>query len=132
MRKTIDVSIAADGRDKGKTFCITEMPALQAEAWATRALFMLSKAGATIPDSVLSGGMASMAAMAGVGIQALLYVPYEDAKPLLDELMRCVRIKEIAVTRDLTPDDIEEIGTFFTLRGEALKLHVGFFPTAGA
>lgn len=126
MRKTTEVTIAAEGRDKGKIFQITEMPALQAEDWATRALFSLAKSGANIPPEILSGGMQSIASLAGLGIQALLFVPYADMKPLLDELLRCVKFKEPAITRDLMPDDIEEIATFFTLRGEALKLHINF------
>lgn len=123
-RKSTQITITAEGRDKDKTFVITEMAALQAEDWATRALFSLAKSGANIPVELMKGGMASMGTL---GVQALLYMSYEEAKPLLDDLMRCVKIKEPAIVRNLTPDDIEEINTFFTLRGEALKLHLAFF-----
>lgn len=127
MRKELAITITAEGRDKGKTFLITEMPALEAERWATRALFTLAKAGANIPDELMNGGMASFAALSGLGIQALLFIPYDDAAPLLDRLLDCVAVKEPLLVRPRTPDDIEEINTFFTLRGEALKLHVSFF-----
>lgn len=130
MRKEIDVTVTADGRDKGKTFVIKEMDAVSADEWATRALFTLAKSGANIPPELMSGGMASFAAMSGLGIQALLFVPYDEAKPLLASLIKCASIKEASATRALTPDDIEEIATFALLRGEALKLHVGFFRDA--
>lgn len=127
MRKTTDVTIEAEGRDKGKMFRVTEMPALQAETWAMRALFMLAKSGANIPQELTAGGMSTIATL---GLQALLYVDYNDAKPLLDELLTCIKIKEPNIVRDLAPDDVEEVQTFFTLRGEALKLHLGFFQSA--
>lgn len=126
--KTIDITISEENRDKGKSFRITEMPALQLDDWSMRALFMLARAGASIPEEMLSGGAASLATMQGLGLQAILFIPYEQAKPLLAELLACVRIKEPAIVRDLSPNDIEEASTLRLLRGEALKLHIGFFP----
>ena len=40
-RKTKIVTIAAEGRDYGKSYLLTEMPALKAEKWATRAMMAL-------------------------------------------------------------------------------------------
>lgn len=127
-RKTTDVTVTDANRDHGKTFRITEMAAIAADDWGMRVLFALAKAGANIPPEVMSGAMASLAQFQGLGMQALLYLPTEVAKPLLGELMQCVKIKEPALIRDLTPDDIEESSTFRLLRGEALKLHLGFSP----
>lgn len=132
MRKEIDVTITDGGsvevnRDFGKTFHLTEMPAMVAEKWATKALFALAQSGVDINPGLLNAGMNGLAV---IGIQALLNVKFEAAEPLLDQMMACVKIKEPSITRALTPDDIEEVKTFFTLRGEVLKLHLGFF-TAG-
>ena len=128
MRKTLDITIDAEGRDKGKTFHLTEMPAWQAEKWATKALFLLARSGVDVPPDILSGGMQTIAVM---GLQALLSVKFEDAEPLLDEMLACIQIQEQAIMRPLTKDDIEEIATYGTLRWEVLKLHVGF-SSAGA
>ena len=49
-RKTKRVTITAEGRDKGKTFLITELPADQAERWAIRALLALIQSGAVISE----------------------------------------------------------------------------------
>jgi len=122
-RKTLDVTIDKEGRDKGKTFVLTEMPARAAEKWATKALFALARSGVELSPDLLKGGMNSIAIL---GLQGLLNIKFEDAEPLLDEMLTCIQIKEPNTVRSLTPDDIEEIQTLFTLRGEVLKLHVGF------
>ena len=129
MRKTIDVTIDADGRDKGKSFKVTELPAAQAEAWAIRAMGVMFKSGVEIPESALSTGMAGIATY---GIRSLLAGPYGDVGPLLDEIMSCVTRIEPAIPngRPLTPDDVEEVSTRFRLRDEVIKLHTGFSPAA--
>lgn len=128
MRKERDVTITEENRDKGKTFHLTEMAAIPATKWATKVLFAIAQSGVDLSPEILSGGMASMAFL---GIQALLRVHYEVAEPLLDELMTCVQVKEPAVTRPLTSNDIEEVSTVFKLYGEVLQLHTGF-SLAGA
>ena len=47
-RKVEYITIDQEGRDQGKTFKITEMPALKAEKWATRAFLALA---ASVPAS---------------------------------------------------------------------------------
>ena len=131
MRKTKVVEITADGRDKGKAFLLTEMPASQAEKWAARALLALIGAGVEVPDNIRELGMAAMAA---VGLRALTSIQWHDAEPLLDEMMGCVRFmpnpKEPSVTSALVEDDIEEVATRVLLRSEVFGLHVGFSPAA--
>jgi hypothetical protein len=122
MRKTREVQITSEGRDKGKTFVVTEMSAQRAESWAMRAMGAMARSGVQIPDDVVAGGIVSFAA---AGLKAFMAAPWDDVKPMLDELMECVQIKE-AITRSLTPDDVEEIGTFVKLRDEVIELHVGF------
>jgi len=128
MRREVDITIAEAGRDQGKVFHLTEMPALQAEKWAMRALFALAQSGVEVSPDLLSGGMASIAVL---GVQALLNTKFSDAEPLLDEMLDCVQIKEAVATRKLFPGDVEEVRTYLTLRREVLKLHVGF-SSAGA
>lgn len=129
MRKTATVTIAAQGRDTGKVFVITEMSAAASEEWAGRALFAMMNSGVEIPDNIASAGLAGIAAM---GIGALTKVSFDAAKPLLDEMMTCVQIKPSQnVTRALIADDIEEVATLLTLRKEVFNLHLSFF-TDGA
>ena len=129
-RKTAEVVIDADGRDKGRAFIIMEMSAADAEAWAIEALGVMLKSGVDIPESALATGMAGIAVY---GVRSLLAGPYAEVGPLLERLMACVKIKEPALPlgRSLTPDDIEEISTRFRLRDEVIKLHTGFSPAAG-
>lgn len=129
-RKQATVTITAEGRDKGKVFEITEMPASQSEEWAGRALFAMLNAGVQIPDNIASGGLAGVASL---GIDALTKVSFEAAKPLLDQMFSCIKIKPSAtVTRDLIEDDIEEVATRLRLRKEVWNLHVDFSTAAGS
>lgn len=124
MRKELDITITEEGRDHGKVFHIREMPASQAEKWAMRALLAVAKSGVDMPDDLASGGMRGIAL---VGIQAVLRMNFEEAEPLLDEMMECVSMKpSLTVVRALIEDDIEEVATRIRLRQEVLQLHTGF------
>jgi len=105
MRKVIDVTITEDGRDKGKTFVLTEMPASQAEKVGQRMAFAMALAA--------SSGDASR------------------LEALMDEVMRCVQVRpdpaRPEIIRPLVEDDIEEIETRVRLRREVAELHTGFF-----
>lgn len=128
-RKTAIITIEAEGRDKGKVFVLTELPAMQSEQWAGRALFALMNAGVEVPDNIAEAGLAGLAA---VGIQALTKVSFEQAKPLFDEMMQCIQIQPSPkVTRPLIEDDIEEVATILLLRREVLKLHMDFSTPGG-
>lgn len=127
-RKTALVTIDARGRDKGKTFVLTELPTAESEEWAGRALFALLNAGVDIPDNIAEAGLAGLMAM---GIKAITKLPFDAAKPLLDKMMECVQIQPSAgVVRGLIPDDIEEVSTMFKLRKEVWNLHTDFFTGA--
>lgn len=126
-RKTIDVTIADEGRDKGKTFLLTEMPAARAEKWAMRALLLAAQSGAEVEPNLRAG----MAGVAVMGIETLLGgVSFDGVEPLLDEMMTCVQIKPDRMRSDfvrkLVEDDIEEVATRVYLRQEVFALHVGF------
>lgn len=126
-RKTIDISIAAEGRDHGKTFRITEMPAAQGEEWALRALNGMARAGLDIPEEIRGLGMISVAIM---GFKAFVGMAWADLKPLNDELFDCITCVMPAAVRPLVVDDTEEIWTRLHLRKEVFELHTGFFARA--
>jgi hypothetical protein len=126
MRRTAEVTISSEdpnNRDAGKTFLLTEMSAAKAEKWAARALLALTNAGIEVPEELENAGIAAIAMM---GVQALSGLSFNQAEPLMDEMFECIQIKEPAITRRLTEDDIEEISTRLFLRGEVLSLHLGF------
>jgi hypothetical protein len=134
-RNTKVIQITAQGRDRGKTFVLKEMPADQGERWAFRMLLALAGAGAKLPDGALESGMAGLAvtmpAFIAVGVRSLAGLKYDDVGPLLDEMMECVAYQppgNLPAQGLLTGEysQIEEIGTRLQLRYEVLQLHVGF------
>lgn len=126
-RATTNYTVSDDGRDRGKTFVLTEMPASKAESWAMRALLALMSGDVELPDGFERMGMAGMAE---VGIRALSGLTWEVAEPLLDEMMACVQFmpdpSKPHVVRALFEEDIEEVSTRIKLRAEVWKLHTGF------
>lgn len=132
-RKQITVTIDTPGRDFGKAFRLTEMPASQAEKWAARAFLALAKSGVEIPDNIANAGLAGIATF---GLKALGSMSFADAESLMDEMFQCVAIvpdpARPMVVRALIEDDIEEVSTRVRLRKEVFGLHVNFsMPAAG-
>lgn len=129
MLHTKKITITAQGRDFGKRFVVTEMSAWAWDEWQSRALFAISKGGGAVPDDFTEQGLAGLLAF---GLQALTSVSFEEARPLMAELMACVG----ACPDDARPDfvrpggvlesDFEEAKTIQFLRKEALELHLGF------
>lgn len=137
-RKTKAVQITAEGRDKGKTFWITEMGAVPAEKWAQRALLAFAKSGRNeVPEDIAAGGAAGLIA---IGLRALTSMDFEDAEPLLDEMLGCVlfvpdpskidQLNKQPITRPVIWDgdaaDVEEVKTLLRLRDDVMELHLGF------
>lgn len=130
-RKEKFVTITEEGRDKGKTFHIQEMPASQAEWWAIRVFQAVARAGIDIPDNLRGSGMAGVAMM---GLRGFVNLPPADLKDLMDEMWECV-----TVVRDNNPalrmkpleEDIEEVETRLRLRAEIFELHTGFSLAGG-
>lgn len=127
MRKTATWTVEAEGRDKGKTFILTEMSATDAEDWAIRVLLALGKANVELPEGALQLGMA---ALAEIGLKKLFALNPNTVRPLLSELMGCVQLqpdkKRPEVKRALIESDTEEVKTLLMLKWEVLKLHLDF------
>ena len=125
MARKESTFVADSGRDTGKTFQITEMSASQAESWAFRVILAVGNAGIEIPDNLAAQGMAGLMA---VGYMNLLKIPFESAKPLLEEMMGCVQIcPSPNIKRPLIEDDIEEVKTRLLIRKAVWDLHMDFF-----
>ena len=125
MARKESTFIADSGRDKGKQYLITEMPATQAESWAIKALLAVGNAGIEIPEEIATQGMAGLLA---VSYMNLLKIPFESARPLLDEMMTCVQyVPSANLKRPLIEDDIEEVSTRLHLRKAVWNLHMDFF-----
>jgi len=130
-RSVINFKVTDEGRDKGKVFVLTELPASKAESWALRAILALMSSGVDLPDGFDRMGMAGIAQL---GLRALSFLPWESAEPLLSEMWDCVQVmpdpSKPHVVRGLIEEDIEEIKTRIKLRGEVFKLHTDFLKTA--
>jgi hypothetical protein len=133
-RKSNIITISSEGRDKGKMYLISEMSVTEIEGWAMRVLLALMKSNVELPDGVMDLGAAGLAEM---GLKCLSGLQWDVAKPLLDEMLSCVKIipnpRNANVSRVLREDqgDIEELPTLLNLRMEVWKLHTGFLQAAG-
>lgn len=131
-RKQIVFVVTKEGRDKGKKFHIKEMASRKAEEWAIRVGFALAKSQVDI------GEIKGWQGLAYAGLQTLQHLEFGDAKPLLDEMMECVKIEPSpGVIRELIDDspdgdgdDIQELVTRKDIRVEIFKLHADFFINA--
>ncbi|RDG40623.1 hypothetical protein DWA44_26985, partial [Klebsiella pneumoniae] len=76
-------------------------------------------------ESVMASGMAGLAQW---GITSLAKVPFAQSKPLLDELLGCVKFLGGNGIETALVDEgqIEEISTWSRLKIEAFKLHIAF------
>lgn len=133
-RHTKSITITDDNRDKGKTFLLTELASYDAEMWVWKLIPVLSAVGFTVDDNVLKGGFAAIAAM---GAAAILRMPYEVTKSLLDEMLACIGYvhNPAHAPQPIYLDakcQIEEISTWFQLRKAVLELHTDPLKAAGA
>jgi hypothetical protein len=132
-RREARVFIERDGRDKGGVFHIQEMAAFPACEWFIRAGQLLARSGTDIPADIGQHGATGFVAL-GVGalVTGLGKAPWAEVKPLLDELLKCVKsytppggqVPFIDWSVALT--QIEEPATFWQIYEEVLSLMVGF------
>lgn len=127
-RKTCRVTIDAEGRDKGKTFVVTELPALDIERWTVRLVLALGKNGVNLPGVQADSGFAGIA---GVLWALLAQVSPDEAESLMATMLAGLKIDEGKITRELVADDIEEPETLLKIRMAWVDLHAGFFTKGG-
>lgn len=134
MRKTTSVTVDQEGRDLGKTFLLTEMPAAAAEKWALRMFVALkgSGDGNAIAESVVRLGMVGVA-LQGLNVFLRADIDPKVLEPLLDEMLTCIKIirdpqRPDVVTAMRADIDIEEVPTLLWLRSEVIRLHTNFSP----
>lgn len=136
------------GRDAGKAYLITEMPASQAERWAARAIMAIASANPELPAAFEGAGLAGVASLVvsadkDPGAMGMLVnlvftafgaVKFDVAEQLMADMFSCVQMipdpARTDVVRYMVEDDIEEVATRLKLRAELLKLHLGFSSAA--
>lgn len=125
--KTITIE---KGRDEGRTYLITEMPISKADNWAMRALFAIANGGVDLESVNPNMGMLGMA---NVAIKALAGIDPKVGIPLLDELLECVQVVSSGGNARalLLDSDVKDLTTMFTLRKEALAIHLDFLVQGG-
>lgn len=141
-RKTKTITLES-GRDKGKSFLITEMPVTKIDKWANKALCNLLKAGidprgvdvnllinTVDPNQEVKidkmGGMLELARLLGKSVGG---IDHEILQDLKDELLECVQIIPTGgIPRPPLNWDDEVDGTFTLdrLRKEVFLLHIDF------
>lgn len=125
-RKEIEITIE-EGRDAGKTFKITEMPATQADKWVTKVIGLVGRNGMSALD--ISNMSFSELAV------SLIKSKSEESEPLFEELLGCCSfIKDgvsVSMKGKMADSVVEDWGTLFRLKNEALKLIFGFFEEGG-
>lgn len=125
-RKEIEITIE-EGRDAGKTFKITEMPATQADKWVTKVIGLVGRNGMNAVDI-------SNMSFQELAISLIKSKP-EESEPLFDELLGCCSyVKEgasVSMRGQMADSVIEDWSTLFKLKNEALKLIFGFFEEGG-
>ena len=123
MLKDIEFTMDA-GRDAGKTFKITELPAVQMDRWMTRLLGCFAKQDKTIGD-IVNMTFAELA-------NNIYKIESEDEKELLfNELLASCSLKKEGIDIPMKENNInlyiDDWQTLFRLKEEALKLNLGFF-----
>lgn len=125
-RKEIEIKIE-EGRDAGKTFKITEMSALQADKWVTKALCLLGKSKFDISSLGSMSMPEILTAMSGLN--------FEETEPLLNQLLECASFKkdgvDVPMKGSMVDSVVEDWATLFRLKVESLKLILGFLEQGG-
>lgn len=112
-------------RDAGRSYLLSEMPALKAERWARHAFAAMNRNDLDVRGTVGDLGMLGFYL---VGLQALAGGKILEVDDLMDEMLDHIKIVESEnVARPIKGDgDVWEITTLYTLRKELIELHMGF------
>lgn len=127
-RKTCNLPIEEEGRDKGKVFVLTELPALDIERWTVRLVLALGKNGISLPDVQADSGFAGIAGILWV---LIAQISPSEAEALMATMLDGLKINAGKVIREVAPDDIEEPETLLQIRMAWVDLHAGFFAKGG-
>lgn len=115
-----------DGSERVIKIRVRTMPAYEAEQWLYRALLALGKG--------FGGSLGDIQKDHSKLISAIAGLKYEDAKPLLDELLACCDIVNGKQTVALTPQNcrlIQSPMTLIRLRLMSAKKNLAFFTDGG-
>lgn len=130
--KSKNVTIES-GRDKGKTFKITEMPAIQADEWAHRLIEQAANSGVDLKNvDVLNLNTKSMAGMIELGAAVFTIlgrVDYQTSREMkFDILNRCVEIvtKSGESRSVMWEDEIKDFQNYTVLAAHAIGIHIDF------
>lgn len=138
MRREKEVTITEEGRDKGKTFVLTELSAEEGELWATRAMELLERAGFIASEEHKASGVAGLAVVARPFTLATARALQD---PSLEGMWAHVKFRP---PKDTAPNaplqdlfrgsdcQIQEWTTRLKLRVEFFQLHTGFFSRGKA
>lgn len=126
------------GRDAGKVYKVTEMPASRLEKWAARALLALFAGNVPVDVAQMARGSNAAALVSSV-MSGLGSLRWDDVEPLYDELLTCVaRVPDPArpdAVVQLVPDNIDmhvrDMATLLRLRAAVLEVCFDFFGTDG-
>lgn len=137
-RETRIITIDRPGRDVGKTFRITEMPASKLERWCARVIAAVF-AGNVPADTLAVSNVSSAAAISTMLNKVLTSLDWQVLEPLYNELLECVEVipqpDKPQGALKLTPTNvdnfIEEVPTLVRLRMEVIELNLGFFESVG-
>jgi hypothetical protein len=127
VRRTLDVTIEADNRDKGKVYHLEEMDAWSALLWAKHAVSAAARNGTDL-GALDIADMSSMESLLRLGLTRIMSAPDRETDDLVREaIFKCVKFKPGPnALRGLMDGDIEEIATYLKLSMELASLHVGF------
>lgn len=146
MREEITVTLQ-DG-ERNLTFRIRQMSAWKLERWIFRAVIQIARAsGESVSDLSIEDAQTALKKLAkgrdaDSGAQKIVNIigglDYEEAEPLLDELLGCCKLipdpSNPLMTMDMTEQtaegQIESPLTLIRLRVEAAKLNLSFFGDA--
>ena len=129
--KTVEATF---GRDAGKKFLLTELPAEEGEEWFLRANGLIMRAGSDVPADLFRHGPAGFVVLGmAAALAGLAKSPWPEVKPLLDKMWTCVAVMSVDGSTPMpamTNQMIEEVRTRVWLREEVLSLHLGFSVAA--
>jgi len=139
MRKTKVITIEDEGRDKGKSYLITEMPLFQGEEWALRVIMEVARAMQTLPAGFDGTRewfqLYGMEWLASSGIKVFGNLEWITTRQLMQELIDCIEYlpnkNDMRVKHKEIYSVTEEIPTMLRLKWEVINLHFDFFIPGG-